>query len=141
MNYLKRLLLASEVIFLGNNIMSLIGHRSMDGGALLLSSFSYIPYIVFACIAILAIILIVLTYKTDIITDKKAIIFIFLMVISSFILNYAFNTKLYILPNNILLSMSAAFVMLNGMVQIRTGHTTIAFIKILVAVSLGICTQ
>lgn len=140
-NYLKRLLLASEVIFLGNNIMSLIGHRGMDGGTLELSSFNYIPYIVFVGIAILAIILIVLTYKTDIITDKKAIIFIFLMVISNFILNYAFNTKLYILPNNILLSMSAAFVMLNGMVQIRTGHTTIAFIKVLVAVSLGICTQ
>ncbi|MEG2195499.1 MAG: TraX family protein [Terrisporobacter sp.] len=140
-NYLKRLLIAAEIMFLGNSIISIIGHRGINGAILSFSSFSTLAYIGAVAVIAIGVVLIITTYKKVIITDKRAIICIFLMVISNFALNYAFDTKLYILPNNIFLSLAAAFVMLNGMVQLRTGHTTIAFIKILVAVSLGICTE
>lgn len=140
-NYLKRLLVASEIMFLGNAIISIALLKGVDGSSLSYSDFGGLAYLSFIGVIILSGILIYISLKDKIISDKKACIYIFLMLVANSGLSHAFQSKVYILPNNIFISMVAGFVMLNGMVQFRTKNYKSAFVKVLVAVSLGIASE
>ncbi len=140
-NYLKRLLVASEIMLLGNSVISIALLKGVNGSALSYSDFGGLAYLSFIGVIALAVILIYLSLKDKIISDKKATIYIFLMIVANLGLSHAFQSKVYILPNNIFISLVAGFVMLNGMVQFRTKNYKSAFIKVLVAVSLGIASE
>lgn len=140
-NYLKRLLVASEIMFLGNAIISIALLKGVDGSGLSYSNFGFIAYLSFIGVIILSGLLIYLSVKDKVVSDKKASIYIFLMLVANSGLSHAFQSKVYILPNNIFISMVAGFVMLNGMVQFRTKSYKSAFAKVLVAVSLGIASE
>ena len=140
-NYLKRLLVAAEGMFLGNIIISIGMLKGINGESLSYGDFKPLSYLIVIGTIILSVALIVITIKQKIISDKKAIIFTFLMIIGKLLLNYGFDSKVYIISNNIFLSMVAAFIMLNGMVQFRTKNFKVAFVKVLVAASIGIFTE
>lgn len=140
-NYLKRLLVASEIMFLGNSIISIALLKGVNGSNLSYGDFGLVSYLSFIGVIILSGILIYLSVKDKVISDKKASIYAFLMLVTSLGLSHAFQSKVYILPNNIFISMVAGFVMLNGMVQFRTKNYKSAFVKVLVAVSLGIASE
>lgn len=140
-NYLKRLLLASEIMFLGNAIISIALLKGVNGSILSYGDFGKVSYLSLIGVIILSGILIYLSLKDKIISDKKACIYIFLMIVSNLGLTHAFQSKVYILPNNIFISMVAGFIMLNGMVQFRTKNYKSAFIKVIVAISLGIASE
>lgn len=140
-NYLKRLLVASEIMFLGNIIISLALLRGVDGSHLAYSDFKFTSYLCVIGIIIVGIIIMYLSLKDKFISDKKACIYIFLMIASRGILMHVFDSKLNMLQNNIFISLVAGFIMLNGMSKFRTKDYKSAFVKTIVAVSLGIASE
>lgn len=141
-NYLKRLLVAAEVMFLGDIIISIGTLKGVGNTILSYNEFKGMPYVILAGMIIGGGILVYITLKRKVITDKMACIATALIIMGSFGLNYAFHERVQLLTNNIFLSMVAAFILINGLVGIRVqGRVTVSFIKILVAFSLGILTE
>lgn len=140
-NYQKRLLVAAEIMFIGNLILSVLILKGVDGNNLMYSNFNLLSYVVSLLVLIFMATILVITLKSKIISDKMAAIIIFLIVCGGYILRYAFYNKVYIMPNNMFLALSAGFIMLNGLVEFRGKDFKKAFVKVLVGTSLGIFTE
>ena len=117
-NYNKRLLIAGQIMFLGNTILSFIYPKVVNDkwGIIAIGQrvqSSIIKYIVLGCIIVITIVSIYYVYKEKELRNKIALIMAFLLVISNLVLQKLFKGQ-FLFTNNIFLSMTLSLTMLRG---------------------------
>ena len=116
--YNKRLLIAAQIMFLGNTILSFILPKTVNDKWQVLDigkrvESSLIEYIVLACIITITIVSIYYVCKQKELRNKVALIMAFLLVLSNLVLRNLFKGQ-FLFINNIFLSMAFSLSMLRG---------------------------
>lgn len=106
MAYLKRLVLGSQVMFIGSTILNVFiprGEITSENKIFLLA------------LVLVNGIMLLLNYKNNELRDKKALIYLAFLVIGNMLTIQSFNAETKPIINNIFLSMALSFVLLNGL--------------------------
>lgn len=139
-NYYKRLIFWSEIMFVGNIIMDLIGFNGINGGEISYNQFSNKIYVYVLLIIIGSVILTFFMLRGKV-NDKKGMLLAAYLLISNLGIGSLFNYEIYIIQNNIFLMLLTSFIFLNAITSMEKNRNSKNFTKELVAVSLGILTE
>lgn len=138
--YLKRLIFYAETVFIGNTILELVFLRGVFNNILPHGDFVMSTFLIVCGIALGSIILTYFVLNGRI-NDKKGIVFAAYLLISNLLIQYLFNYKVYVIPNNIFLMLVTSFLFLNAITAMEEARNSKNFTKELVCVSLGILTE